>query len=173
MKCPFCAHEESNVKDSRPAEDNTSTRRRRECPSCGGRFTTFERIQLRDMIVIKEDDKRQPFARDKVLNSLRVALRKRPVDIERIEKTVSAIVRQLESFGDNEIPSRKIGELVMKALAHLDTVAYIRYASVYKDFRNTDDFNEFVADLQAIQLSTNDADIDFKVKKKKKPDTAA
>jgi|TARA_R110000868_G_scaffold304276_2_gene564795 transcriptional repressor NrdR len=166
MKCPFCTNEESNVKDSRPAEDNTSTRRRRECPSCGGRFTTFERIQLRDMVVIKEDDKRQPFVRDKVLNSLRVALRKRPVDLERIEKTVSAIVRQLESFGDNEIQSRQIGELVMKALAHLDTVAYIRYASVYKDFRNPDDFNEFVSDLQAIQMSGNDADVNFKAKKK-------
>lgn len=165
MKCPFCGNEESNVKDSRPAEDNTSTRRRRECPSCGGRFTTFERIQLRDMVVIKGDDKRQPFARDKVLNSLQIALRKRPVSQERIEKTVSAIVRQLESFGDNEVPSRQIGELVMKALAQLDMVAYIRYASVYKDFRNPDDFNDFVSDIQSLQIPNNDVDVAFDKKK--------
>lgn len=167
MKCPFCGSDESNVKDSRPAEDNTTTRRRRECPSCGGRFTTFERIQLRDMVVIKEDDKRQPFARDKVLNSLQIALRKRPVSQERIEKTVSAIVRQLESLGDNEIPSRVIGEMVMKALAQLDMVAYIRYASVYKDFCNPDDFNDFVADLQKLKIPDPDNDVDLDVKKKK------
>lgn len=156
MRCPFCGSEESNVKDTRPAEDNTSTRRRRECPSCGGRFTTFERIQLRDMIVIKGDEKRQPFSRDKVQNSLQIALRKRPVSQERIEKTVSAIVRQLEATGENEIPSMKIGELVMKALAQLDTVAYIRYASVYKDFRDPNDFNDFLGEVQKLQSDDKD-----------------
>ena len=166
MKCPFCSHEESQVKDSRQAEDNTSTRRRRECPSCGGRFTTFERIQLRDMVVIKEDDKRQPFMRDKVLNSLQIALRKRPVDQDHIEKTVSAIVRQLESVGDHEVKSSVIGGLVMKALAQLDMVAYIRYASVYKDFRNPDDFNDFVSDLKSLQSPNKDAAVNFDTQKK-------
>ncbi len=167
MRCPFCGSEESNVKDTRPAEDNTSTRRRRECPSCGGRFTTFERIQLRDMIVIKGDEKRQPFSRDKVQNSLQIALRKRPVTQERIEKTVSAIVRQLEATGENEIPSMKIGELVMKALAQLDTVAYIRYASVYKDFRDPNDFNDFLGEVQKLQSDDKDVADLIKLKGKK------
>lgn len=167
MRCPFCGSEESNVKDTRPAEDNTSTRRRRECPSCGGRFTTFERIQLRDMIVIKGDEKRQPFSRDKVQNSLQIALRKRPVTQERIEKTVSAIVRQLEATGENEIPSMKIGELVMKALAQLDTVAYIRYASVYKDFRDPNDFNDFLGEVQKLQSDDKDVADLVKLKGKK------
>lgn len=165
MKCPFCGSEETNVKDTRSAEENTSTRRRRECPSCGGRFTTFERIQLRDMVVIKEDDKRQPFKRDKVLSSLQIALRKRPVSQDTIDKTVSAIVRQLESFGDTEVPSRKIGELVMNALANLDMVAYIRYASVYKDFCDPDDFNDFVMDLQNLQTGETQKNVEFINKK--------
>ncbi|MEE3322311.1 MAG: transcriptional regulator NrdR [Pseudomonadota bacterium] len=168
MRCPFCGSEESNVKDTRPAEDNTSTRRRRECPSCGGRFTTFERIQLRDMIVIKGDEKRQPFSRDKVQNSLQIALRKRPVTQDRIDKTVSAIVLQLEATGENEIPSLKIGELVMKALAQLDTVAYIRYASVYKDFRDPTDFNDFLGEVQKLKDDGENTLTSIGLNKKKK-----
>ncbi|MBU0800924.1 MAG: transcriptional regulator NrdR [Alphaproteobacteria bacterium] len=151
MRCPFCGHEETAVKDSRPAEDNSTIRRRRSCPGCAERFTTFERIQLRELTVIKNDGKRQVFDRDKVIKSMQVALRKRPVNMDQIETAANAIVRDLESSGESEIISRQIGEQVMKALAHLDTVGYIRYASVYKDFRNPEDFNEFLGDLHRLQ----------------------
>lgn len=151
MRCPFCNSEETQVKDSRPAEDNSSIRRRRFCAECGARFTTFERVQLRDMIVIKADDRRQAFDREKIMRSMRVALRKRPVEDEQIEKTVNAIVRQMESMGESEIPSSQIGELVMRALARLDQVGYIRYASVYKDFCKPQDFNEFLEELKDLQ----------------------
>jgi transcriptional repressor NrdR len=151
MRCPFCSSEDSQVKDSRPSEDGSAIRRRRFCASCGARFTTFERIQLRDMIVIKNDERRQTFDREKINRSMLVALRKRPVDIEQIEKSVNAIVRQLESMGESEIPSSQIGELVMRALARLDQIGYIRYASVYKDFRKPEDFNEFLDEIKDIQ----------------------
>ena len=151
MKCPFCGNEESQVKDSRPTDDNATIRRRRACPSCGARFTTFERVQLRDLVVVKAGDKKEVFTREKILRSMGLALQKRPVEEELIERAANGVVRQLESLGDAEIPSRTIGDYVMKALANLDTVAYIRYASVYKDFRNPDDFNEFLEDIKSIQ----------------------
>lgn len=151
MKCPFCGNEESQVKDSRPTEDNSSIRRRRSCPSCGARFTTFERVQLREMMVIKSHDKRERFDREKMQQSIALPLSKRPVTEEQIERASNGIVRQLESLGEAEITSKIIGDHVMKALAHLDTVAYIRYASVYKDFRNPDDFNEFLDDVKLLQ----------------------
>lgn len=151
MRCPFCGNEETQVKDSRPAEDGSSIRRRRSCASCGGRFTTFERIQLRDLVVIKNGDRRQPFDREKIIRSMQVALRKRPVDMEQIERAANGIVRQLESSGEQEVASDAIGALVMQALISLDVVGYIRYASVYKDFRNPDDFNAFLEDVRALQ----------------------
>lgn len=154
MRCPFCNHDETQVKDSRPTEDNSAIRRRRSCAACGARFTTFERVQLRDMTVLKSAGKRkQPFVREKMLKSMEVALRKRPVDIETIEKAANSIVRQLESTGDSEVPAEQIGALVMQALASIDTVGYIRYASVYKDFRRPEDFNEFLETVKNIQQS--------------------
>ena len=154
MKCPFCGHDETQVKDSRPTEDNSAIRRRRECPSCGQRFTSFERVQLREMTVVKAGDRKQPFDRDKVIKSMQIALQKRPVELEEIEKIATQIVRNLESRGDAEIQSRLIGEEVMKALVDLDTVGYIRYASVYKDFREPSDFNDFVEDIKKIQAKS-------------------
>jgi transcriptional repressor NrdR len=151
MRCPFCNHEDTQVKDSRPAEESVAIRRRRECTECSARFTTFERIQLRDMTVIKSGDRRQPFDRDKVSRSMQIALRKRPVTPEEIEKTVSHIVRQLESHGEPEIKSGQIGELVMKALAKLDTVGYIRYASVYHDFNKPEDFKDFLDETKQLR----------------------
>lgn len=151
MRCPFCGHEETQVKDSRPSDDGGSIRRRRSCPSCGGRFTTFERIQLRDLTVVKSGDRRQPFDREKIIRSMQVALRKRPISIDQIEKAATGIVRQLESYGEPEIPASDIGGLVMKALIALDIVGYIRYASVYKDFREPEDFNAFVEEIQSLQ----------------------
>jgi transcriptional repressor NrdR len=153
MRCPFCGHEETAVKDSRPAEENSAIRRRRSCPECEARFTTFERIQLRELTVVKNDGKRQVFDRDKMIKSMQVALRKRPVSLEQIETAANAIVRDLESSGESEVTTGQIGEQVMRALAHLDTVGYIRYASVYKDFRNPGDFNEFLTDLHRLQRS--------------------
>ena len=150
MRCPFCNNEESQVKDSRPAEDNSAIRRRRACPECGARFTTYERIQLREMTVVKAGDRRQPFNRDKLIKSMQTALRKRPVEPDQIEKTANSIVRQLEAMGAAEIESQDIGGLVMKALAALDSVAFIRYASVYKDFREPKDFNSFLDELKEI-----------------------
>lgn len=148
MHCPFCGHEDSQVKDSRPAEDGSSIRRRRACPECAARFTTFERVQLREITVLKAGDKRQPFDRDKLIRSMQVALRKRPVALEQIEKTANAIVRQLESAGEAEVPSDQIGALVMQALARMDMVGYIRYASVYHDFSKPEDFDVFLREIQ-------------------------
>ena len=157
MRCPFCSSEETQVKDSRPTEDNSAIRRRRSCPSCGARFTTFERVQLREMTVLKAGDRKQPFDRDKMIKSMQIALRKRPVELEDIEKSANSIVRQLESMGDAEINSDNIGELVMKALARLDMVAYIRYASVYKDFRKPEDFNDFLEEVEDLRKSAVEA----------------
>ncbi len=146
MKCPFCGHLESQVKDSRPSEDGAAIRRRRSCPECGGRFTTFERVQLRELTIIKRSGRRSPFDREKLVRSVSIALRKRPVDLERVERMVSAIARQLESRGETEIASSVVGELVMKALKAVDEVAYVRYASVYRDFRETQDFARFLGE---------------------------
>jgi transcriptional repressor NrdR len=150
MHCPFCSFEETQVKDSRPSEDGTSIRRRRACPECGARFTTFERVMLRELMVLKSGDKRQPFDREKVTRSMQIALRKRPVAQDHIERAVNGIVRQLEVSGETEIPSRQIGELVMQALTELDKVGYIRYASVYKDFSKPEDFKTFVKELDTL-----------------------
>ena len=144
MKCPFCGCEETNVKDSRNADENTAIRRRRECPDCGSRFTTFERVQLRDLVVVKKNGERNLFDRDKLARSIQLAVRKRPVNPERVEKIVTAIQRRLESSGEAEIQSQIIGEYAMEALENLDHVAYIRFASVYKDFREVKDFEDFV-----------------------------
>lgn len=154
MKCPFCGHEETQVKDSRPTEDHSAIRRRRECPSCGQRFTTFERVQLREMTVVKAGDRKQPFDRDKIIKSMQIALQKRPVELDAIEMAANSIVRNLEARGEAEIKSGVIGEEVMKALVNLDTVGYIRYASVYKDFREPSDFNDFVEDIKKIQAKS-------------------
>jgi transcriptional repressor NrdR len=143
LRCPFCAHDASQVKDSRPSEDGSSIRRRRQCEDCGARFTTFERVQLRELTVIKSESRREPFDRSKLERSLAIALRKRPVAAERTEKLLSSIQRQLEVSGESEVPSSRIGEMVMDGLKALDTVAYIRFASVYKDFREARDFEEF------------------------------
>jgi len=146
MRCPFCGHAESQVKDSRPSEDGAAIRRRRLCPECGGRFTTFERVQLRELTIVKRSGRRAPFDRDKLARSIAIATRKRPVDPERVERMISAITRQLESAGETELPSSVVGELVMKHLKQLDDVAYVRYASVYRDFRETQDFAKFLGE---------------------------
>jgi transcriptional repressor NrdR len=147
MRCPFCGNEDTQVKDSRPAEDNSAIRRRRQCPNCGARFTTFERVQLRELTVLKSNDKRETFDRDKLLRSMTIALRKRPVDPDRVERVVNGIVRRLESSGESEIPTKLIGELIMDALASLDSVAYVRFASVYRNFREAQDFEKFIEKL--------------------------
>ena len=147
MRCPFCGHDDSQVKDSRPTEDNSAIRRRRQCEGCGGRFTTFERIQLRELVVIKSEGKREPFDREKLERSLSVACRKRPVDNTQIEKLASAIQRQLETLGESEIDTKRIGEFVMDGLKALDSVAYIRFASVYKDFNEAKDFEDFAGSV--------------------------
>ena len=147
MRCPFCGNEDTQVKDSRPSEDNSAIRRRRHCPNCGGRFTTFERIQLRELTVVKSNGKREPFDRDKLVRSLQIALQKRDVEIERIERIVNSIQRQIETSGETDIQSKQIGEMVMSALASLDQVAYVRFASVYRNFREASDFEEFVGKL--------------------------
>lgn len=144
MKCPFCGCEDTQVKDSRNADDNTAIRRRRECPECGSRFTTFERIQLRELTVVKKNGEKTPFDRDKLARSIQIAVRKRPVTPERVEKIVNSIQRRLETTGEAEIPSTTIGQYVMDALSNLDHIAYIRFASVYKDFREVKDFEDFV-----------------------------
>ncbi len=146
MKCPFCGQLESQVKDSRPSEDGAAIRRRRFCPECAGRFTTFERVQLRELTILKRSGRRTPFDREKLQRSIDIASRKRPIDPERVDRMVSTIVRQLESRGETEVESTVIGELVMKALKGLDQVAYVRYASVYRDFRETQDFARFLGD---------------------------
>jgi transcriptional repressor NrdR len=149
MRCPFCGFEDTQVKDSRPTDDRASIRRRRLCPNCAARFTTFERVQLRELTVVKKDGERQPFDRDKLARSLYVALRKRPVEAERIERVINSIVRQLESSGESDIPSEQVGAYVMEALAQLDQVAYVRFASVYRNFREAKDFGEFVGRITA------------------------
>jgi transcriptional repressor NrdR len=147
MHCPFCGHEDTQVKDSRPSEDGVAIRRRRFCPHCGQRFTTIERVQLRELTVIKTDGRRVPFDRDKLARSIRIALRKRPVQEERIERIVNQIVRDLESGGESDISSKYIGEKVMAALQAVDAVAYVRFASVYRDFREARDFEAFLGSL--------------------------
>jgi transcriptional repressor NrdR len=152
MRCPFCGHDETQVKDSRPTEDNTAIRRRRLCVNCGARFTTFERVQLRELTVIKSDARRVTFEREKLLRSVQIALRKRPVEDERIERIVNSIQRRLESTGESEIPSKAIGEMVMEALEELDKVAYVRFASVYRNFREAKDFEEFIGSFSSVKL---------------------
>jgi transcriptional repressor NrdR len=147
MRCPYCGSLETQVKDSRPTEDASSIRRRRVCPDCGGRFTTFERVQLRELTVVKKSGRRVPFDREKLMRSLEIALRKRSVDPERVERMVNGVVRQLESQGDSEIPSDRIGELVMEGLRSIDSVAYVRFASVYKNFREAREFGALVNEL--------------------------
>lgn len=147
MRCPFCNNEETQVKDSRPSEDGTAIRRRRYCPDCGGRFTTFERVQLRELTVVKRSGRRVPFDRDKLMRSVQIALRKRPVDPERVERMVSGIVRRLESLGESDIKSETVGKLIMEALKVLDDVAYVRFASVYRNFREAKDFETVLGEL--------------------------
>jgi transcriptional repressor NrdR len=147
MRCPYCGSLETQVKDSRPTEDASSIRRRRVCPDCGGRFTTFERVQLRELMVVKKSGRRVPFDRDKLMRSVEVAMRKRPVEGERVERMINGVVRQLESQGESDIPSDKIGELVMEGLRSLDSVAYVRFASVYRNFREARDFNTLIDEL--------------------------
>lgn len=144
MRCPFCGCDDTQVKDSRAAEDGSSIRRRRQCGACGARFTTFERVQLRELVVVKSSGRKVPFDRDKLMRSINIALRKRNVDPERVEQMVSGVTRRLEAIGDPEIDSKLIGELVMEGLAGLDDVAYVRYASVYKNFREARDFEQFL-----------------------------
>ncbi len=148
MRCPFCGNVDTQVKDSRPAEDHVAIRRRRSCPGCGGRFTTYERVQLRDLVVIKTNGRREDFDRAKLDRSVRIALQKRPVEPERIDQMVSGIVRRLESLGESDIQSRAIGEIVMESLARIDTVAYVRFASVYMNFQAVGDFDKFMAELR-------------------------
>jgi transcriptional repressor NrdR len=149
MRCPFCGADDTQVKDSRPTDDRSAIRRRRFCPNCAARFTTFERVQLRELTVVKKNGQREPFERDKLARSIFTALRKRPVEPERVERVINSLVRQLESSGETEIPTDYIGGLVMEALASLDQVAYIRFASVYRNFREAKDFGEFVGRISA------------------------
>lgn len=150
MHCPFCNNSDSNVKDSRQAEDGNAIRRRRQCPECKARFTTYERVQLRELTVVKNSGKLERYDRDKLAHSMQLCLQKRPISLEQIDKIVSSITRQLEASGETEIPSGKIGEFVMESLVDLDQVGYVRYASVYKDFQETSDFNEFLEDLKKL-----------------------
>ena len=149
MRCPYCGSVDTQVKDSRPAEDSSSIRRRRVCPTCGGRFTTFERVQLRELVVVKKSGRRAPFDRDKLTRSVEIALRKRPVEPERVERMISGVVRQLESLGEAEIESQRIGELIIEGLRSLDAVAYVRFASVYRDFREARDFSAVIDELES------------------------
>lgn len=148
MKCPFCGHDDSQVKDSRPTEDGAAIRRRRQCEGCGARFTTFERIQLRELTIVKGDGRREPFSRDKLDRSIAIACRKRPIEAIRVERLVSAIQRQIETSGESEIAAKRVGEMVMDGLKALDSVAYIRFASVYKDFAEARDFEEFAGNVK-------------------------
>jgi len=156
MRCPFCGHDDTQVKDSRPTEDNSAIRRRRFCPACGSRFTTFERVQLRDLVVVKKNNVKEPFDRDKIARSIAIAVRKRPVEPERVERIVSGIVRRLESLGETEISSTVVGEMVMDALSTLDPVAYVRFASVYRNFREAKDFEDFVGKLGGLSINEKD-----------------
>jgi len=158
MRCPYCGSEDSQVKDSRPAEDGAAIRRRRICPDCGGRFTTFERVQLRDLQVIKKTGRRVPFDRDKLMRSFEIALRKRPVERDRVERAVSGIVRRLESSGEVDIQSDKIGLMVIEALRSIDDVGFVRYASVYRDFSDPKDFENVINELSAKIDGESDAD---------------
>ncbi|MCX5577536.1 transcriptional regulator NrdR [Kaistia terrae] len=159
MRCPYCGSDDTQVKDSRPSEDNTSIRRRRVCADCGGRFTTFERIQLRELVVLKKSGRRVPFDRDKLMRSVQVALRKRPVDPDRVERMINGVVRQLESSGESEINAEQIGVYVMEALKGLDDVAYVRFASVYRNFREAKDFSAVLDELSSQDLvDTEDRD---------------
>jgi transcriptional repressor NrdR len=150
LRCPFCAHDDSQVKDSRPTEDNTAIRRRRQCEGCGARFTTFERVQLREITVIKSNDTRQAFDREKIEQSVALACRKRGIGQERLDQLVSGIQRQIETMGETEVASKAIGEMVMEGLRQLDSVAYIRFASVYRDFGEARDFEEFASAVQGM-----------------------
>jgi transcriptional repressor NrdR len=156
MRCPFCHHNDTQVKDSRPTEDNAAIRRRRICADCGSRFTTFERVQLRDLLILKKNGQRVPFERDKLIRSIQLACRKRPVDEERVERVVNGIQRRLESSGESEIRSDAVGELVMEALSNLDPVASVRFASVYKNFREARDFEDFVGQISGEEEFEND-----------------
>lgn len=158
MRCPYCGSLDSQVKDSRPSEDHAAIRRRRVCPDCGGRFTTFERVQLREITVVKRNGKRAPFDRDKLARSIEVALRKRQVDPERVERLINGVVRQLESQGEGEVSSEDIGELVMEGLKSLDDIAYVRFASVYKNFREAKEFGALIHELEANPGETVDPD---------------
>ena len=151
MRCPFCGHSDSQVKDSRPTEDNAAIRRRRFCPECGSRWTTFERVQLRELTVVKKEGEKASFDREKLARSLRIALRKRPVNAERIERIVNSIQRQLEASGESEIPTKAIGQMVMENLKDLDQVGYVRFASVYRNFREAKDFEDFVENLGELE----------------------
>lgn len=157
MRCPYCAGENTQVKDSRPTEENAAIRRRRICPDCGGRFTTFERVQLRELTVVKRSGRKVPFDRDKLIRSIEIALRKRPIDRDRVERMVSGLVRQLESAGESEIASSTIGGLVMEVLRGLDPVAYVRFASVYRDFREAADFHEVLGEIAAEPAGAGEA----------------
>lgn len=148
MRCPFCGNLDTQVKDSRPAEDNVAIRRRRFCAACAGRFTTYERVQLRDLVVVKSNGRREDFDRDKLARSIRMAMQKRPIESERSDQMISGIVRRLESMGETDIPSKIIGEIVMETLARIDNVAYVRFASVYKNFQDAGDFDKFVSELR-------------------------
>jgi transcriptional repressor NrdR len=147
MRCPFCGFEDTQVKDSRPTDDRAAIRRRRFCTNCAARFTTFERVQLRELTVVKKNGEREPFDREKLARSIYISMRKRPIEPERIERVINSIVRQLESTGESDVPSGQIGELIMEALANLDQVAYVRFASVYRDFREAKDFREFIGKI--------------------------
>ncbi len=149
MRCPFCGHNDTQVKDSRPTEENATIRRRRLCPECSSRFMTFERVQLRELSVLKSNGEKVPFDREKLLRSLQIALRKRPVEEDRMERIANGIQRRLETLGENEIPTKVIGEMVMEALAELDQVAFVRFASVYRNFREAKDFEAFVGKLDS------------------------
>ena len=157
MRCPYCGHDDTQVKDSRPTEDNTSIRRRRSCLACGGRFTTFERVQLRELTVVKRSGRRVPFDRDKLMRSVQVALRKRAVEPERTERMVSGIVRQLESTGESEVEAEQVGSMVMEGLMAIDDVAYVRFASVYRNFREAKDFEDL---LDSLVTENDGADTD-------------
>jgi transcriptional repressor NrdR len=158
MRCPYCGNDDTQVKDSRPTEDSGAIRRRRVCNACGGRFTTFERVQLRDLTVVKKTGRKVPFDREKLARSVNTALRKRSVDTERVERMISGIVRQLESLGDVEITSDQIGEYVMEGLKGLDDVAFVRFASVYKNFSAADDFRSFLAELAEDKVTLGEED---------------
>lgn len=160
MRCPFCGHNDTQVKDSRPAEEHAAIRRRRACPECGSRFTTFERVQLRELTVLKSGGQRVPFDRDKLLRSILIATRRRPVEPDRIDRVVNGIQRRLESSGESEIASQRIGEMVMDALAGLDQVAYVRFASVYRNFREAKDFGDFLEGLGGTERDDVKADDD-------------